>query len=276
MFEFVISLLFWDVTPKSNTCVAQIFQKVADALLARMGMLRAEEKEMKKRMKKEKKLAMKASSELMEIADNSSSSSSSEDDDGQMKMKTMSCKKSKSDEKNDEMNMKKPSCKDSKSEDSSSSSSSESSDSECEMPLKMKDLRSVPVDVLPLDKPQSEKVSSTTAVSTKIEAQCNAAVSIPDKRIEVCMGGKCKKSGAMELMQQFQQEIRSMGAEEVVVGCKCLGKCKQAPSVRVMNSNAPEAGESPTPLFLGVGIQDVGAIIANFFPENKDLGLASA
>ncbi|XVF80404.1 hypothetical protein PTKIN_Ptkin15bG0067800 [Pterospermum kingtungense] len=77
------------------------------------------------------------------------------------------------------------------------------------------------------------------------------------KKIEICMGVKCKKMGAAALLQEFD---RKFGAEGSVVACKCMGKCKTAPNVRVFNSSSGtedsvRLGISPT--CTGAGLQDV-------------------
>lgn len=51
-------------------------------------------------------------------------------------------------------------------------------------------------------------------------------------KIEICMGGKCRKLGAAALLEEFE---RKMGMESAVVGCKCMGKCMKGPNVRVFN-----------------------------------------
>ncbi|KAK9161872.1 hypothetical protein Syun_008213 [Stephania yunnanensis] len=97
-------------------------------------------------------------------------------------------------------------------------------------------------------------------------------------RIEVCMGGKCKKAGAAALMEEFQRRVGGEGGG--VVGCKCMGKCSEGPNVRVLNrrddmnaSGAP----SKSPLCIGVGLEDVGLIVASLFgEEKKDLRLMAS
>ncbi|EEF43203.1 diacylglycerol O-acyltransferase 3 [Ricinus communis] len=93
-------------------------------------------------------------------------------------------------------------------------------------------------------------------------------------RIEVCMGNKCKKSGGAALLEEFQ---RVLGVEAAVVGCKCMGNCRDGPNVRVRNSvqdrNTDDSVRTPSnPLCIGVGLEDVDVIVANFF----GLGLAPA
>ncbi|KAK1279660.1 hypothetical protein QJS04_geneDACA004689 [Acorus gramineus] len=139
---------------------------------------------------------------------------------------------------------------------SSSSSSESSSDSECEKVIDMSCQRST-------------ATATATATETSMEVtECNAgSVGALKEKIEVCMGGKCKKSGAGELMEEFRRRV---GDEDAVVGCKCMGKCREGPNVRVRDESAVK------PLCVGVGLDDVGAILENFFGEKKDLGLMAA
>ncbi|KAG9148610.1 hypothetical protein Leryth_017374 [Lithospermum erythrorhizon] len=101
------------------------------------------------------------------------------------------------------------------------------------------------------------------------------------KKIEVCMGGKCKKSGAATLIDEFQKVV-GFNDDIVVSGCKCMGKCKNGPNVRVVNSPSSEAAPPPpsNPLCLGVGVEDVGLIVSNFFGDesrqNGILGVPAA
>ncbi|KAF2304816.1 hypothetical protein GH714_038053 [Hevea brasiliensis] len=44
------------------------------------------------------------------------------------------------------------------------------------------------------------------------------------RRIEICMGGRCKKLGALALLEEFENKV---GTEGAVVACKCMGKCKK-------------------------------------------------
>ncbi|KAK2969682.1 hypothetical protein RJ640_025859 [Escallonia rubra] len=103
------------------------------------------------------------------------------------------------------------------------------------------------------------------------------SASLSARKIEVCMGGKCKKSGAGTLLEEFQ---RAVGGEGTVVGCKCMGKCRDGPNVRVSNSvnamlqQAEDSIRTPAnPLCIGVGLDDVSLIVSNFFGANqRDLG----
>ncbi|GLT80988.1 hypothetical protein SLA2020_523970 [Shorea laevis] len=103
------------------------------------------------------------------------------------------------------------------------------------------------------------------------------------RRIEVCMGNKCKKSGGAALLEEFG---RVVGIEGAVVGCKCMGKCRDGPNVRVLNSVQEIQSEgmdvsvwsvANNPLCIGVGLEDVGVIVANLFGEDGNaLGLTPA
>ncbi|KAH7676283.1 Diacylglycerol O-acyltransferase protein [Dioscorea alata] len=93
--------------------------------------------------------------------------------------------------------------------------------------------------------------------------------------IEVCMGGKCKKSGALEVKEKFEKKVSIEGA---VVGCKCMGKCRDGPNARLVNlSNKEDDLVRPltNPLCLGVGLEDVKSIVSNFLGE-KDANLLAA
>lgn len=93
------------------------------------------------------------------------------------------------------------------------------------------------------------------------------------KRVEVCMGNKCKKAGGGALLEEFQ---RAMGAEGDVVACKCMGKCRDGPNVRLFHSDAYRHLTPPNPLCIGVALEDVGAIVGNLFTQGSkslELGL---
>lgn len=93
--------------------------------------------------------------------------------------------------------------------------------------------------------------------------ECLAA-GVSPKKIEVCMGGKCKKSGAAALLGELQ---RMVGIEGAVSGCKCMGKCRDGPNVRILKGSS----ESVTnPLCIGVGLEDVDLIVSNFFGESSE------
>ncbi|CAI0470082.1 unnamed protein product [Linum tenue] len=161
------------------------------------------------------------------------------------------------------------------SESSDSSSSSESSDSDCEdekvMMMKSQRKKSdsaitqdigtiQPIGVLQEEREERNGDVFATFAST---------VGALSRKIEVCVGGKCKKQGALELMDQFQRKV---GREATVMTCKCLGKCKNAPNVRVSSSCSADGfqeldGIAEKLLCIGVGLEDVDAIVANLLGE---------
>ncbi|KAL1562653.1 diacylglycerol O-acyltransferase 3-like [Salvia divinorum] len=180
---------------------------------------------------------------------------------------------------------------------SSSSSSSESSDSECGEVVDMSSLKratptetiiqeakeeeeetapSYPTPVIPViphlsdaDAAPASLLQSPEEPSSSSSVQnisCSVAPSC-SKKIEVCMGGKCKKSGAGALLEEFR---RAVGMEGAVSGCKCMGKCRDGPNVKVVGQ------ESSSSLCIGVGLEDVNVIMANFIDEHKQIGFAAA
>ncbi|XP_030539822.2 diacylglycerol O-acyltransferase 3 isoform X1 [Rhodamnia argentea] len=164
------------------------------------------------------------------------------------------------------------------SESSSSSCSSESSDSECGEVIDMGRLRT---EVLAKEEGNNAGNlalpngvlyrEATTGFPSDVAA--NGAVT---KRIEVCMGKKCKNSGGPALLEEFKNLV---GVEGAVVECKCLGKCRDGPNVRVSNSlgenQAPEADDSvripANPLLIGVSLEDVNAIVTKYLGKDENL-----
>ncbi|KAB2625072.1 hypothetical protein D8674_016732 [Pyrus ussuriensis x Pyrus communis] len=106
------------------------------------------------------------------------------------------------------------------------------------------------------------------------DAVISSVVGVSAKRIEVCMGNKCKKSGGGALLKEFE---RQMVVEGTVVGVKCMGKCKNGPNVRVSSTidgiqseGMDDSIRTPTnPLYIGVGMEDVSLIVANLIGEDS-------
>ncbi|KAL3680768.1 hypothetical protein R1sor_023724 [Riccia sorocarpa] len=74
----------------------------------------------------------------------------------------------------------------------------------------------------------------------------------PTAHVEVCMGGKCKKAGAGEVLNAFQVA----GRPGVTASpCKCLKNCKSAVSIRI------EDQEGSKQVYTGVGLQDVDVLL---------------
>lgn len=113
--------------------------------------------------------------------------------------------------------------------------------------------------------------------------QAAIAGGMATKRVEICMGGKCKKLGAGALLEEFQ---RKLGSEGAVMGCKCMGKCKSGPNLRVsdrtdeIQATTMLSSAKPTvsSLCLGVGSQDVDMIVADMLgsPGNTNCSMAAS
>lgn len=196
----------------------------------------------------------------------------------------------------------------------SSSSSSESSDSECgevidmnclrneaqptvnDLQLLTQEVATLPLPSLPTTHEDGSLQNHIEECCTRTSTNCGTSSighidgsstvrGASTKRIEVCMGNKCKKSGGAALLEEFG---RVMGVEGAVVECKCMGKCRDGPNVRVLNSvdgtkvqegvdDSIRAVSVTNPLCIGVGLEDVGAIVANLCgEERKDFGLVTA
>jgi hypothetical protein len=125
---------------------------------------------------------------------------------------------------------------------------------------------------LPLEPSQASEPATATATAMQVTSISNVAVAETSttNRIEVCMGGKCKKSGALALLQEFEKTVGTGGA---VVGCKCLGKCGLGPNVRLRSEVSAEGPAKRNPLCIGVGLEDVGTIVAGLFGDG-DLGMS--
>ncbi|CAH9094396.1 unnamed protein product [Cuscuta epithymum] len=187
--------------------------------------------------------------------------------------------------------------------DSSSSSSSESSDSECEgidnmnrrkcdnaIVQRFTTPESKPVVVLDSQQPMLLPVS-IHPLSNPINDEspsCSEMGSRTMKLFEVCMGGKCKKSGAQAILEELQNAV--VGVPDVsVCGCKCMGKCKVGPNVRLSstavchdvlhdNNNNNNNGGLARSVYQSVGIQDVSLMASNFLErkgEGQGLAVAS-
>ncbi|XP_024995180.1 diacylglycerol O-acyltransferase 3, cytosolic [Cynara cardunculus var. scolymus] len=176
-----------------------------------------------------------------------------------LKAEKMELKRRKKEEKAKKKAAKMMECK-SKKESSSSSSSSES---ECEK-LALSQL---------LASPSAIETATTTVIESPSsmveEVENNMNMKMQSKRvgdkIEVCMGGKCKKSGAAVLLENFQKAVGGGEAAALVVGCKCMGKCRDGPNVKVGNGNG-------NPLCIGVGLEDVDSIVNDFLFGQNTMG----
>ncbi|KAK6154751.1 hypothetical protein DH2020_008999 [Rehmannia glutinosa] len=239
-----------------------MISEAAELLLEQLQKLKAEEKEMKRKIKEEK-ARLKASA---------------------MRNSVIDCQMS-----------------------SSSSSESSSSDSECGEIVDMNNLKrakakqnnlqqvieeatsTYPAPIMPTIPIPEEKVALQLISSCNGENSCcsekgsickstgNLGEEVCSKKIEVCMGGKCKKSGAMALLEEFQKVV---GIEGAVSGCKCMGKCRDGPNVKVLNGGFDGDNSVRAPansLCIGVGLEDVDMIVANFLGDNQNqIGFAAA
>ncbi|KAL7142632.1 hypothetical protein ABFS83_08G137000 [Erythranthe nasuta] len=192
---------------------------------------------------------------------------------------------------------------------SSSSSESSSSDSECGEVVNMKTLKSAQSKQQVIEEPTPTSITQTvtpiaTPLVTPLEAvvaeangvsveerESSSVVSVEErerssvlaassKKIEVCLGGKCKKSGGAALLEKFQSVV---GIEGAVTGCKCMGKCREGPVVKVCgagvadNNSAVKVAAAANSLCIGVGLEDVDMIVANLLGQSANhLGLVGA
>lgn len=168
----------------------------------------------------------------------------------------------------------------SSSSSSSGSSSPESSDSDCSREVvSMKQMRSNAlnpfIEIESANAIKEEATQEDQHRDTVSGAKSNdsspqnlsdaAQIGASGRKIEICMGGKCRKLGAAALLEEFERKI---GMESTVVGCNCMGKCKKGPNVRVFNCTVENEDmrveDSIKPplnlLCIGVGLKDVGII----------------
>lgn len=234
-----------------------VVQEAAEILLAELEQLRAQQKETK-RKRKEEKSAMKAARAKQCAMAESSSSSSSESSDSErdevVKMRIFGA----------------AAVQEPKLEDLAIPSA----EAECSPRPSTLEPKALKPSQGCCGTGSSARVGCCNGSSTT--SSITSGVRKPMNKIEVCMGGKCRRSGAAELMEEFEKRISVEGA---VVGCKCMGKCRDGPNVRVLdrsNGDGQEAVSVPkNPLCIGVGLEDVGTIVANFFGQ-ESLGLVAA
>lgn len=251
-------------------------QEAAEALLAQLQVLKAEEKETKRRRKEEKAAMKAARKKAMGDCNNSSNSSSESSDSECGEVVDMSCLRSGA-LAQDKNKIDQPQPIQVEALIDTSTQSNHSTSVPCSSSIEERNTTRV------IESPSSSTCcndSSGSTISCSNSSSRNSLVvgSSSSERIQVCMGGKCKKYGAVELLGEFE---RMIGVEGAVVSCKCMGKCRDGPNVRVLNQcngNAleKEVGVSINPLCIGVGLEDVGAIVANFFGEKKDMGMMAA
>ncbi|XP_009630709.1 diacylglycerol O-acyltransferase 3 [Nicotiana tomentosiformis] len=283
--------------------------ETAELLLGQLQQLKAEEKELKRKRKEEKALVKMKGASLVqgitnrEMSSSSSSSSESSDDECQnlVDMKSLkieslaqtipeACERALENATSTiENHMIEPRTQNPE-VDTSVEISSKSSISN-EDSIEGKTSLVVPVPTI-LDQNEERCLEASDRYIGNVGSSPNAAVAATTttagtKKIEVCMGGKCKRSGAGAILEKFQQMV---GIEAAVSGCKCMGKCKDGPNVRVSVSSdscfdAFQAGDSVSvnsapssnnSLCIGVGLEDVSLIAANLLGRYPEVGLANA
>ncbi|MEW5305412.1 MAG: hypothetical protein WDW38_011311 [Sanguina aurantia] len=85
-------------------------------------------------------------------------------------------------------------------------------------------------------------------------------------RILVCTGSKCMDRGADEVLDAVTSARNAAGSMAQVVSCKCLGKCKMGPAMRVKPSDGTRSI-----LHTGVTPQSaVGLVTAYLHPADSD------
>ncbi|RZC48812.1 hypothetical protein C5167_017235 [Papaver somniferum] len=246
-----------------NGLISQVkgknLEKASEILMAQLKQLKAEEKEMKRKKKEEK---AKQKSMKMKTESSSSSSESSDSDCGDVvNMKSLRINTTTESKVGIE---------------GESTSPISSSIQEIEIGSSRQDCCAESTSCC-----SSSGIGATANTSTLQRSSATVMATLDGERIEVCMGGKCKKSGAAELLQEFEKRVG--GGSVAVVGCKCMGKCRDGPNVRVLNqcngerTTMVEEIKAPlvtNPLCIGVGLEDVSMIVANFFgnQERNDLG----
>ncbi|GLT91398.1 hypothetical protein SLE2022_092890 [Rubroshorea leprosula] len=252
----------------------KIVKEATEELLNRLEQLKAEEKELKRKRKEEKaKLKEERKKTMAVCEESSSSSSSSESSDGEC---------------GEVIDM--------------SRLRNEESIAQPVLDESIPVIEAATTSILPILLPQEESVTKENGFEDgnhrNHEGQCwtagpsasscsnGSGVSYDEgsrsvrgasvKRIEVCLGKKCSKSGGAALLEEFE---RVVGVEGAVVGCKCLGKCRDGPNVRVLNSidgiqneetDVSVRSMANNPLCLGVGLEDVQVIVANLFGKDGE------
>ncbi|GKV10461.1 hypothetical protein SLEP1_g21818 [Rubroshorea leprosula] len=251
----------------------KIVKEATEVLLNQLEQLKAEEKELKRKRKEERAKLKEERKKTMVVCESSSSSSSSESSDGEC---------------SEVIDM--------------SQLRNEESIAQPVLDESIPVIEAATTSILPILLPQEESVTKESGFEDgshrNYEGQCwtagpsasscsnGSGVSYDEgsrsvrgasmKRIEVCMGKKCSKSGGAALLQEFE---RVVGVEGAVVGCKCLGKCRDGPNVRVLNSidgieneetDVSVRSMANNPLCLGVGLEDVQVIVANLFGKDGE------
>ncbi|XVE77400.1 hypothetical protein DITRI_Ditri13aG0059500 [Diplodiscus trichospermus] len=243
-----------------------MISEASEALLAQLQQFRSEQKELKRKLKEERALIKPT----FEKSESSSSSESSDSECGELvDMKTL------------RSNVLKPSLA---IEAPSDNGLKRPEDMEAQMVTKEATVAS---SLIELENSDSSPQIRIQVPRSGFGSECCSSIGFKDdqsnslegvastKKIEICMGGKCKRMGAAALLEEFERKV---GAEGTVVACKCMGKCKTAPNVRVLNSasgtearvNEDSVRLGINPTCTGVGVQDVDIIVANLLGKDVD------
>ncbi|KAJ9696840.1 hypothetical protein PVL29_008845 [Vitis rotundifolia] len=86
-------------------------------------------------------------------------------------------------------------------------------------------------------------------------------------RIEVCMGGKCRKLGAAMLLEEFQRQV---GTKASVVPCKCMGRCRDGPNVKGVEEVGWGSCSKSSSHWCGVGLDEISVIVADLFDSRSN------
>ncbi|KAG0504353.1 hypothetical protein KC19_6G026800 [Ceratodon purpureus] len=122
-------------------------------------------------------------------------------------------------------------------------------------PIELKDTPSGRV-IVDATSPSPDSIPVSTDVSTS-------------GKIEVCTVGKCKRGGSHEILASLQEYIPE-SSDIQVTSCKCMGKCKSAPNVRVKTS------EGQTRVHSHVSVDDVETLLELHFGEQSSASQSSA
>ncbi|KAJ4832901.1 hypothetical protein Tsubulata_044524 [Turnera subulata] len=248
------------LSPNNNN-INNSISDAARVLMNNLEQQRAEEKELKKqekkKMKKAEKAKMKGSSRMKTMqqdCDSSSSSSSSSESDCDDQLLDMSCLRR-----------------------NQATTVAAAVAQTLLPPDQLQQLTPIPFP----PRLQEQNPSLPVPVAASGSGITSLTAAPAGKRIEVCMGGKCKKFGGEALLQEFNKVVggAEAGAGVAVVGCKCMGKCRDGPNVRLCNNSLANAGlhgdpastplpPKSNPLCIGVALEDVGAIVSNFFAQD--------
>ena len=231
-------------------------QEASDVLLAQLQQLRSEQKELKRKLK-EKRAQFKAT---LEKSESSSSSESSDSECGEVvDMKTL------------RSNVLKPS------QDIEAPSENAMRQPEDIKASRVTDEATLTNSLMELEKSDSSPQIRIQVPCSGFGSECCSSNDFKDdhsnslvegastKKIEICMGGKCKKLGAAALLEEFERKV---GAEGTVVACKCMGKCKTAPNVKVFNSPSGTEAKSKVDSVRSAELQDVDLIVANLIGKD--------